>query len=133
MFIFNKPNAKIYLGDSGSIQIGFINGFIFLELLTINYTNLAMSLFIYPILDCSLALTKKTFKGKMPWVDTSNYSFLQPIIRKNHNKLFVFNLNILFNILNSLLILIQIFYGWYFICLNIFLSLFFILIYEKKN
>ena len=27
---FNRPNAKIYMGDSGSILIGFINGFIFL-------------------------------------------------------------------------------------------------------
>ena len=26
---FNRPNAKIYMGDSGSILIGFINGFIF--------------------------------------------------------------------------------------------------------
>ena len=129
----NKPSAKIYMGDSGSVLIGFINGFMFLELMTANMLNIAISLLVYPILDCSLALTKKTLQGKMPWVDTSNYSFLQPIIRKNHNKFFVFKLNILFNLLNSLLILIQIFYGWYFICLNIFLSLVFIFIYEKKN
>ena len=26
---FNKPIAKMYMGDSGSVLIGFINGFIF--------------------------------------------------------------------------------------------------------
>ena len=70
------------MGDSGSILIGFINGYMFLELMTSGYLNIAISLLVYPILDCSLALVKKTLQGKMPWVDTSNYSFLQPIIRK---------------------------------------------------
>ena len=85
----NKPSAKIYMGDSGSILIGFINGFMFLELMTANMLNIVISLLVYPILDCSLALVKKTLQGKMPWVDTSNYSFLQPIIKKNHNKFFI--------------------------------------------
>ena len=79
---FNKPNAKIYMGDSGSILIGFINGFMFLELFTLGMLNIAISLLIYPLLDCSIALTKKTLDGKMPWADTSNYSFLQPSIKK---------------------------------------------------
>lgn len=129
----NKPNARIYLGDGGSILIGFINGFIFLELMTTNMLNIAISLLIYPIFDCSIALTKKTFQGKMPWVDISNYSFLQPIIKKNINKFFVFKLNILFNIINSLLIFSQFYFGWYLFLLNILLTLIFINIYEKKK
>jgi len=130
---YNKPNAKIYLGDSGSIQIGFINGFIFLELMITGMLNIAVSLLIYPILDCSLSLVKKTLQGKMPWADTSNYSFLQPTIKKNTNKFFVFKLNIFFNIINSLLIFSQFYFGWYLILLNILLALIFIAIYEKKK
>ena len=61
---FNRPNAKIYMGDSGSILIGFINGFIFLELLTGYYLNIAISLLIYPLLDCSIALIRKSFEKK---------------------------------------------------------------------
>lgn len=129
----NKPNAQIYMGDSGSVLIGFINGFIFLELLTLGKINIAVSLLIYPILDCSIALLKKTLSGKMPWVDTSNYSFLQPSIKKNQNKFFVFKVNIVFNILNSLIIIIQIYYGWFLILLNILLTLLFLKIYENKN
>jgi UDP-GlcNAc:undecaprenyl-phosphate GlcNAc-1-phosphate transferase len=130
---FNRPNAKLYMGDSGSILIGFINGYIFLELFSNGFLNLAISLLIYPLLDCSLALIKKTFKGIMPWADISNYSFLQPTIKKNKNKFFVFYINIIFNIFNSILIFGQLYFGWLVIFLNILLSLLFIKIYEKKT
>ena len=121
------------MGDSGSILIGFINGFIFLELLTHGKLNIAVSLLIYPFLDCSFALIRKTFKRKMPWIDTSNYSFLQPTIKNNTNKFYVFYINILFNLLNSLLIILQIIYSWHFIFLNLLLSISLLLAYEKKN
>ena len=130
---FNKPSAKLYLGDSGSVLIGFINGFLFLDLLIINNINLAISLMIYPIIDCSVALIKKSLQKKLPWVDTSNYSFLQPSKSKNKNKYFVFYFNLLFNLLNSFFIFIQIMFGWYYIVLNIILTLITMRVYEKKT
>jgi UDP-N-acetylmuramyl pentapeptide phosphotransferase/UDP-N-acetylglucosamine-1-phosphate transferase len=130
---FNRPNAKLYLGDTGSIFIGFINGYLFLEILLANQLNLAISLLIYPIMDCSIALFRKIMQGKLPWADTSNYSFLQPIIKNNKNKNFVFYTNIIFNIINSSFILLQVVFGWYYIFFNFLLSLITIIIYEKKN
>lgn len=130
---FNKPSAKMYLGDSGSILIGFISGFLFLELITLNKINLAISLLIYPLFDCTIALVRKTLDGKLPWADVSNYSFLQPTIKKNKNKYFVFYFNILFNLINSFFIFLQIIYGWYFIFFNCFLTIISIIFYEKKN
>tara|TARA_B100000902_G_scaffold319126_1_gene311279 strand:+ start:1135 stop:2115 length:981 start_codon:yes stop_codon:yes gene_type:complete len=130
---FNKPNAKIYMGDSGSILIGFINGFIFLEMLTGYHLNIALSLLIYPLLDCTIALIRKTFEKKMPWIDTSNYSFLQPTIKKNENKFFVFYYNIFFNLINSILIFLQVLFGWYYIFLNLILAIISIIIFEKKK
>ena len=59
---FNKPNAKLYMGDSGSILIGFINGFIFLELCTSGFIALAISLLIYPLTDCSIGLLRKALQ-----------------------------------------------------------------------
>ena len=122
---FNRPNAKIYMGDSGSILIGFINGFIFLELLTGYYLNIAISLLIYPLLDCSIALIRKSFEKKMPWIDTSNYSFLQPTIKKNENKFFVFYYNIFFNLINSSLNFLQVIFGWYFIFFEFYCGIYF--------
>jgi hypothetical protein len=84
-------------------------------------------------MDCSIALFRKIMQGKLPWADTSNYSFLQPIIKKNKNKIFVFYTNIIFNIINSLFILLQVMFGWHYIFLNFLLSLITIIIYEKKN
>jgi UDP-GlcNAc:undecaprenyl-phosphate GlcNAc-1-phosphate transferase len=130
---FNRPNAKLYLGDTGSIFIGFINGYLFLEILIADQLNLAISLLIYPITDCSIALFRKIMQGKLPWADTSNYSFLQPIIKNNKNKNFVFYTNIIFNIINSSFILLQVIFGWYYIFFNFLLSLITIIIYEKKN
>jgi len=130
---FNRPNAKLYLGDTGSIFIGFINGYLFLEILIAKQLNLAISLLIYPIMDCSIALFRKIMQGKLPWADTSNYSFLQPIIKNNKNKTFVFYTNIIFNIINSSFILLQLIFGWYYIFFNFLLSLITIIIYEKKK
>ena len=132
-FYFNKPSAKMYLGDSGSIFLGFIFGFLFLELIIFDKINLAISLLIYPLADCSLALIRKTYDKKLPWADISNYSFLQPTIKNNKNKFFVFYFNIIFNLINSIFIFLQIFYGWYFIFLNCLLTILFIIIYEKKT
>jgi len=130
---FNRPNAKLYLGDTGSIFIGFINGYLFLEISIAKQLNLAISLLIYPIMDCSIALFRKIMQGKLPWADTSNYSFLQPIIKNNKNKMFVFYTNIIFNIINSSFILLQLIFGWYYIFFNFLLSLITIIIYEKKK
>ena len=47
-----------------------------------------------------MALIKKTLNGKLPWADTSNYSFLQPSIKKKGINIFVFYFNI-FLILNT--------------------------------
>jgi UDP-N-acetylmuramyl pentapeptide phosphotransferase/UDP-N-acetylglucosamine-1-phosphate transferase len=131
--LFNKPVAKLYLGDTGSVFLGFISGFLFLEILIAGQLSVAISLLIYPITDCSLALCRKIIKGKLPWADTSNYSFLQPIIRKNENKKFIFYTNIIFNIMNSLIIFLQLLWGWYYIFLNFLLTLIIINIYEKKK
>ena len=65
----------------------------------------------------------------MPWIDTSNYSFLQPTIKKNENKFFVFYYNIFFNLINSLIIFLQVIFGWYFIFLNFIVAFILIIIF----
>ena len=57
---FNRPNAKIYMGDSGSILIGFINGFIFrtTNWLLSKYCNISINLSFIRLLHC---INKKKF------------------------------------------------------------------------
>ena len=49
------------MGDAGSIFLGFLVGFSFLELI-IKEIYIVIILYIYPLLDCSITLFKKTLK-----------------------------------------------------------------------
>ena len=106
--IFNLPNAKVFMGDTGAIFLGFLVGFSFLEVAILINPIYAIILFLYPILDCSITIIKKTFRGYMPWDRLGDYYFLLPKKRvKYENRKFI-----------SIFILRNIFL---FNCLNIFL------------
>ena len=64
--IFNKPKAKIFMGDAGSIFLGFIIGYVVLDLFVKGYWYYSISLIIYPLVDCTITLIKKVRKGYMP-------------------------------------------------------------------
>lgn len=96
-FLFlNAPFAKVYMGDAGSIFLGFLIGFSLLEICLEGYYFYAIAIYAYPLTDCSIILTKKLLiNGKMPWVRLSDYFFLKPIIKNKTNQKFVFySLNI---------------------------------------
>lgn len=99
--IFNKPKAKVYMGDAGSIFLGFLIGYIVLDLAIKEYWVLSLALVIYPILDCSIALIKKTFKGYMPWKGMYDYFFLIPALRNKENHLNIFIIILILNIFNT--------------------------------
>jgi len=95
------------MGDAGSIFLGFLNGFFFLELFSLNYINLSISIFSYMLIDCTITLIKKIRRGYMPWVGLYDYYFLMPALKnkKYHEKI----LYIIFisNLLNTLFIYFQ--------------------------
>lgn len=84
--IFNKPKAKIFLNDLGSIPLGYIVGYTILNLCQNNQWYFALSIFLYFILDVTLTLVLKIKKGHYPWARMFDYLFLQPVIKggKNH-------------------------------------------------
>jgi UDP-N-acetylmuramyl pentapeptide phosphotransferase/UDP-N-acetylglucosamine-1-phosphate transferase len=130
---FNKPKAKMYMGDTGSIYLGYFLGFVFLETFIKGYWNLSISLLIYPILDCSITILKKIYNGYYPWERLFDYFFLKPIKYKKKHTL-VFNANLIFNIINVTLILLQIKLQNNFIILgNIILAVLMLRYYEKNS
>jgi len=127
---FNKPPAIAYMGDTGSIFLGYIIGFIILENIFLFKGLYFISIFLYPILDCTLTLIKKSIKGIYPWVKLGDYFFLLPIRNgSNHKK--VFYASLIYNILNLFLIFLQINYSSFFFGLNI-LSAIILLLYFKS-
>lgn len=103
---YNKPKAKIFMGDTGSIFLGFLTGFAFFELLIAGQTILALILIIYPLMDCTICLIKKFKNGHMPWVGMYDYYFLVPVLRSKINHLNILIIITIFNILNLFLVIL---------------------------
>ena len=136
MFLFfNFPKAKAYMGDVGSIFIGYIIGFILLENILLYKGLYILSIFLYPLMDCTISLIKKISKGYYPWAKLGDYFFLIPI--KNGYKVRkVFFAALIYNIFNLLFLFLIINYSDLFFILNVLNSLTLILYfksYEKKE
>jgi UDP-N-acetylmuramyl pentapeptide phosphotransferase/UDP-N-acetylglucosamine-1-phosphate transferase len=99
-FYFNKPPAILYMGDAGSVLLGYIIGFCFFELIFSGHWFIAVSLYMYPLVDCSITLANKLLKGYSPWVRLFDYYFLIPIKKKQNNNKKVLFISFLYNILN---------------------------------
>ena len=74
---FNKPPAKIFMGDSGSIFLGYAIGLVSLYFASISRIDISISLICYPIIDCSLTIINKVLKGRYPWERLFDYNFLK--------------------------------------------------------
>ena len=132
---YNKPIAKLYMGDSGSIFLGFLIGYICISLFLKGYWNLAFSLIIIPFLDCTITLIKKTLKGHSPWKRLFDYFFLIPIKSGYSTNKFLIIVSI-FNLINLILIFIQIYFDKTLLILLNFINtliLFLIFNYQMKK
>ena len=112
---FNKPNAKLFMGDAGSIFIGFLIGFISIQTIILGRFDIIVSLLAYTYLDCSITIVKKVFKKQYPWARLFDYYFLIPIKNKfSHKK--VFFVNCIYNLCIICLVLAQILFNAKYLC-----------------
>lgn len=65
----NWHPAKIFLGDSGSVPLGFLIGFLLLKLATIDVIHLlpAFLIALYYIADSGVTLAKRAIRGEKIW------------------------------------------------------------------
>lgn len=64
---WNNPPAKIFLGDVGSVPLGFLLGGLLLELAASGYWLAALILPMYYLLDAGLTLIYRLFRGERIW------------------------------------------------------------------
>ena len=129
---FNKPKAKLYMGDSGSIMIGYIIGFCLLEFLSSDYWYLSIALYSYPIIDCSLTILKKVLSGSSVFNRNFSYFFQIPIKKLQKNNYIVLVVSIIYNLLNLLIIFFILYLANpYIVVISIILSLIKIYIFQK--
>lgn len=98
--IYNFPKAQIFMGDSGSITIGYIIGYFFFVLLFNSNWAVGIALIIYPVLDVSLTIVRKMINKKYPWERLFDYFFLRALMAANKNHIKIFNMSLIFNFIN---------------------------------
>jgi len=64
---FNKPVAKLFLGDIGSLSIGFLLAWLLLRLAASGHLAAAIILPLYYIADATLTLSRRVIAGEPVW------------------------------------------------------------------
>ena len=64
---FNKPVAKLFLGDVGSLPIGLLVGWLLLQLAIAGYVAAALILPLYYLADATLTLLRRIAAGEPFW------------------------------------------------------------------
>jgi UDP-N-acetylmuramyl pentapeptide phosphotransferase/UDP-N-acetylglucosamine-1-phosphate transferase len=64
---FNKPVARLFLGDVGSLPIGLLLGWLLLELAAMGHLTAALILPLYYLADATITLARRFAKGEPFW------------------------------------------------------------------
>lgn len=77
---FNWPPARIFLGDVGSVPLGFLLGFLLLMLAARGHWAPALILPAYYLADATITLTRRLLRGEKVWQAHSEH-FYQHAVR----------------------------------------------------
>ena len=83
-FIWNRPPAKIFLGDVGSISLGLILGWVLLHLAASGLWAAALILPLYYLSDATITLLKRALNGEKFWYAHRSH-FYQAAIQNGHS------------------------------------------------
>jgi len=102
---WNWHPAKIFLGDVGSIPVGFLVGYLLLLAATSGYVFAALILPAYYFSDGTLTLARRLCQGKKVWVAHSEHYYQKAVRRgRRHDAVarHIFGINILLILLATL-------------------------------
>ncbi|MBN67332.1 MAG: hypothetical protein CMM94_07200 [Rickettsiales bacterium] len=72
---FNRHPARLFMGDSGSVPLGFITAFLLLQTAAAGYWSVALILPAYYIADASFTLIKRAAAGEKIWQAHSQHCY----------------------------------------------------------
>lgn len=78
-WFFNRHPAKIFLGDSGSVPLGFLIGFLLLVLAAGGHWQAALILPAYYLCDATLTLARRLLAGKKIWEAHSEHAYQRAV------------------------------------------------------
>ncbi len=132
-FNVNKPPAKIFLGDVGSIPIGFLVGYIIIyNMIKSDLLVPFLIIIMYYLMDSTITLLVRLFNRENIFQAHSSH-FYQKIIRKGYSHEFVLNRIIGLNILLLILSITSI--RWPYISINLatILTLFLLFFFQSRR
>ncbi|MGL5167204.1 MAG: MraY family glycosyltransferase [Afipia sp.] len=74
---FNRPVAKLFLGDVGSLPIGLLTGWCLLQLAASGHFIAALLLPLYYLADATITLLKRLMRGEAVWVAHRSHFYQQ--------------------------------------------------------
>jgi UDP-N-acetylmuramyl pentapeptide phosphotransferase/UDP-N-acetylglucosamine-1-phosphate transferase len=78
---FNRPVAKLFLGDVGSLPIGLLVGWMLLKLATMGALAAAVLLPLYYLADATITLVRRLARGERVWEAHRRHFYQQAIDR----------------------------------------------------
>jgi hypothetical protein len=77
------------MGDSGSIPLGYLMGYMIINLFIEKEYFLCFAGFVYPLLDVGITIVRKIKNKIYPWARLFDYYFLLPVIKGGLSPVFV--------------------------------------------
>lgn len=77
---WNWHPAKVFMGDTGSIPLGFVLGWLMIDLACNGYWAAAMILPLYFGADASLTLAKRLLRGEKPWKPHREHFYQRAVV-----------------------------------------------------
>jgi UDP-N-acetylmuramyl pentapeptide phosphotransferase/UDP-N-acetylglucosamine-1-phosphate transferase len=78
--VFNKPVAKLFLGDVGSLPIGLLVGWLLLTLARNGAVAAAILLPLYYLMDATITLLKRLARGERVWEAHRSHFYQQATV-----------------------------------------------------
>jgi UDP-N-acetylmuramyl pentapeptide phosphotransferase/UDP-N-acetylglucosamine-1-phosphate transferase len=97
--IFNFHPAKMFMGDVGSIPLGFISFYLLLKLAASGNWHMAVIIPLYYLIDSGITITRRALNKEKIWQAHSKHAY-QLAVRKGLSPIIVTNYIIILNIIN---------------------------------
>ena len=86
--LWNLPPAKIFLGDIGSVTVGFLLGWLLLQLIYAGYAVSAFILPLYYLTDATITLLRRGARGEKVWQAHREHFYQRAIqLGKSHSSI----------------------------------------------
>jgi UDP-N-acetylmuramyl pentapeptide phosphotransferase/UDP-N-acetylglucosamine-1-phosphate transferase len=79
--VWNWSPSRIFLGDVGSVPLGYLSGFLLLGLAVRGHWRIALILPLYFLADTTITLTRRLFRGERVWQAHREHFYQQAVRR----------------------------------------------------